>query len=136
MLGKTDLERGGILMTDGKRITYRDIMDLEREMMGAPELPREEREVKDRKEAVSLLNKGILAYLKKGYSIQAVVETVNAKFPEFEINESDVRKILPKVTRKKRAAAVKENSGAGKKPGESDGLYSGDGSWDGSNRAN
>jgi hypothetical protein len=91
-------------MTDGKRVTYRDIMDLEREMMGAPELPKEEREVKDKKEAVSLLNKGILAYLKKGYSVQAVVETVNAKFPEFEIAESDVRKILPKVTRKKRAA--------------------------------
>jgi hypothetical protein len=104
MLGKTDLERGGILMTDGKRVTYRDIMDLEREMMGAPELPKEEREVKDKKEAVSLLNKGILAYLKKGYSIQAVVETVNAKFPEFGIDEADVRKILPKVTRKKRAA--------------------------------
>jgi hypothetical protein len=110
MLGKTDLERGGILMTDGKRVTYRDIMDLEREMMGAPELPKEEREVKDKKEAVSLLNKGILAYLKKGYSVQAVVETINAKFPEFEINESDVRKILPKVTRKKRSRTDSSNT--------------------------
>jgi hypothetical protein len=93
-------------MTDGKRVTYRDIMDLEREMMGAPELPKEKREVKDKKEVVSLLNKGILAYLKKGYSVQAVVETINAKFPEFEVTDSDVRKILPKVTRKKRAAKM------------------------------
>jgi hypothetical protein len=122
MLGKIDLERGGILMTDGKRVTYSDIMDLEREMMGAPELPKEEREVKDKKEIVSLLNRGILAYLKKGYSIQAVVETVNAKFPEFGIDDSDVRKILPKVTRKKRAAKTAPaaaNPNTGEKNSES-----------------
>jgi hypothetical protein len=122
MLGKTDLEKGGIRMTDGKRVTYRDIMDLEREMMGAPELPREEREVKDKKEIVSLLNRGILAYLKKGYSVQAVVETVNAKFPEFGIDEADVRKILPKVTRKKRAAKTAPaaaNPNTGEKNSES-----------------
>jgi hypothetical protein len=114
--------KGGIRMTDGKRVTYRDIMALEREMMGAPELPKEEREVKDKKEAVSLLNRGILAYLKKGYSIQAVVETVNAKFPEFGIDEADVRKILPKVTKKKRAAKTAPaaaNPNTGEKNSES-----------------
>jgi hypothetical protein len=59
-----------------------------------------------REEALSVLKKGILAYLKKGYSVQAVVETINGKFPEFEITDADVRKILPKVTRKKRAAST------------------------------
>ncbi|MDR0652611.1 MAG: hypothetical protein LBG12_04820 [Synergistaceae bacterium] len=49
---------------------------------------------------------------KKGYSIQAVVETINGKFPEFEIIDSDVRKILPKVTRKKRAPATPAKTGS------------------------
>jgi hypothetical protein len=34
----------------------------------------------------------MLSYLKKGYSIQAVVETVNGKFPEFGITDADVKK--------------------------------------------
>jgi hypothetical protein len=93
-------------MTEERKITYGDIMNLEKKLLDAPELPRAEQSVKDKKEAMSLLKKGILAYLKKGYSIQAVVETVNGKFPEFEVTDTDVRKILPKVTRKKRAAAV------------------------------
>jgi hypothetical protein len=91
-------------MTEEKRITYRDVLELERELLDAPELPKEEQDVKDKKEVLSVLKKGILAYLRKGYSVQAVVETINAKFPGFEITDSDVRKILPKVTRKKRAA--------------------------------
>jgi hypothetical protein len=90
-------------MADGREITYGDVMNLEKELLDAPELPKAEQSVKDKKEAMSLLRKGILAYLKKGYSIQAVVETVNGKFPEFEVSDADVRKILPKVTRKKRA---------------------------------
>ena len=93
-------------MADGKEITYGDVMNLERELLDAPELPRDEQSVKDKKEALPLLKKGILAYLKKGYSIQAVVETINGKFPEFEVTDADVRKILPKVTRKKRVAAA------------------------------
>jgi hypothetical protein len=92
-------------MPDGKKITYGDVMDLERELLDAPELPKEEQDIKDKKEVLSVLRKGILAYLRKGYSTQAVVETINDKFPEFEIADTDVRKILPKVTRKKRAAA-------------------------------
>ena len=93
-------------MADGRKITYKDIMGLEREMLEAPELPKEEQDITGKKEVMSVLRKGILAYLKKGYSIQAVVETINGKFPEFEISDSDVRKILPKVTRKKRAAVA------------------------------
>ena len=93
-------------MADGREITYGDVMNLEKELLDAPELPKAEQSVKDKKEALSLLRKGILSYLKKGYSIQAVVETVNRKFPEFEVTDADVRKILPKVTRKKRAAAA------------------------------
>jgi hypothetical protein len=122
MLGKTELERGGILMTDGKRVTYRDVMDLEREMMGAPELPEEEQDVKDGREVVPLLRKGILAYLRKGYSIQSVVETINSKFPEFEIADADVRKILPKVTRKKRAAKA-ASAAANPNTGEKNSEY-------------
>jgi hypothetical protein len=93
-------------MIGEKKITYGDVMNLEKELLDAPELPKAEQSVKDKKEALSLLKKGILAYLKKGYSIQAVVETINGKFPEFEITDADVRKILPKVTRKKRATAA------------------------------
>jgi hypothetical protein len=98
-------------MADGKKITYGDVMNLEREFLDAPELPQAEQSVKDKKEALSVLKKGILAYLKKGYSVQAVVETINGKFPEFEITGADVRKILPKVTKKKRATTttVKKN---------------------------
>ncbi|MDR0652566.1 MAG: hypothetical protein LBG12_04570 [Synergistaceae bacterium] len=84
--------------------------------------------MKDKKEALSLLRKGILAYLKKGYSIQAVVETINGKFPEFEITDSDVRKVLPKVTRKKRAAETtptKTNNDPEKERRESGGDNSG-----------
>jgi hypothetical protein len=73
------------------------------------------------KEALPLLKKGILAYLKKGYSIQAVVETVNGKFPEFGIADADVRKILPKVTRKKRTAVPAKTDGDENKGHESDG---------------
>jgi hypothetical protein len=101
-------------MADEKRVTYRDVMNLERELLDAPELPKEEQDVKDKKEALSILKKGILAYLKKGYSIQAVVETINVKFPGFEITDADVRKILPKVTRKKREASTKTNDSPGK----------------------
>ena len=91
-------------MLGERKITYRDVMDLEREMLEAPELPKEEQDITGKKEVISVLRKGILAYLKKGYSIQAIVETINGKFPEFEITDSDVRNVLPKVTRKKRAA--------------------------------
>jgi hypothetical protein len=99
-------------MAGERKITYWDVMNLEKELLDAPELPKAEQSVKDKKEALSVLRKAILAYLKKGYSIQAVVETVNGKFPEFEITDADVRKILPKVTRKKRAAVapVKTNN--------------------------
>ena len=93
-------------MTGGRKVTYGDVMNLEKDLLDAPELPKSGQGVKDKKEALSVLKKGILAYLKKGYSIQAVVETVNGKFPEFEVTDADVRKILPKVTRKKRAAAA------------------------------
>jgi hypothetical protein len=112
--------KGGIEMAENKRITYRDVMDLEQEMLEAPELPKEEQDIKDKKEALSVLKKGILAYLRKGYSIQAVVETINGKFPEFEITDSDVRKILPKVTRKKRVvpATTKTNDSQKGKGGE------------------
>jgi ribosomal protein L13 len=91
-------------MAEGRKITYKDVMNLEREMLKAPELPKEEQDITGKKEVMSVLRKGMLAYLKKGYSIQAVVETVNGKFPEFGISDADVRKMLPKVTRKKRAA--------------------------------
>jgi hypothetical protein len=64
-------------MTEERKITYGDIMNLEKKLLDAPELPRDEQSVKDKKEALSLLRKEILAYLKKGYSIQAVVETIN-----------------------------------------------------------
>jgi hypothetical protein len=103
-------------MAEDKRITYKDVMDLERELINAPVLLKEEQDVKDKKEALSVLKKGILVYLRKGYSIQAVVETINNKFPQFEIADADVRKILPKVTKKKRApkkAATSANSDAG-----------------------
>jgi hypothetical protein len=89
-------------MTELKKITYGDVMNLERELLDAPELPKAEQSIGDKKETLSVLRKGILAFLKKGYSIQAVVETINGKFPELEITDLDVRKILPKVTKKKR----------------------------------
>jgi hypothetical protein len=121
-------------MPDRKKITYGDVMNLEREMLDAPELPKEEQDITDKKEIMSVLRKGILAYLKKGYSIQAVVETINAKFPGFEITDMDVRKILPKVTRKKRAAAknTKTNENKGE---QSDGSNFGNESGTDSRRA-
>jgi hypothetical protein len=106
MDGKIARSGGDVRMTDGKKITYKDVMDLERELLDAPELPKAEQSVKDKKEALSVLKKGILTYLKKGYSIQSVIETINGKFPDFEITDADVRKILPKVTKKKRTAVV------------------------------
>ena len=69
-------------------------------------MPKDGQSTQYKKEALPLLKKGVLAYLRKGYSIQAVVEAVNGKFPEFEVTDADVRKILPKVASKKRAAAA------------------------------
>jgi hypothetical protein len=127
---------GGIRMADERKITYKDVMDLEREMFEAPELPKEEQDITGKKEVMSVLRKGILAYLKKGYSIQAVVETINGKFPEFEIADSDVRKILPKVTRKKRAATSPAKTNNTKNKGlESNGGNSGNKSGTGSRNA-
>jgi hypothetical protein len=113
-------------MMDEKRVTCREVMDLEREMLEAPELPKEEQDIKDKKEALSVLKKGILAYLKKGYSIQAVVKTINVKFSGFEITDTDVRKILPKVTRKKRAASAKTNNSTAKAANPNEGNYGGE----------
>jgi hypothetical protein len=121
-------------MPDGKKITYGDVINLERELLDAPELPKEEQDITDKKEIMSVLRKGILAYLKKGYSIQAVVETINGKFPGFEITDSDVRKILPKVTRKKRAAAKPAKTN-GNKGEQSDGSNFGNESGTDSRRA-
>jgi hypothetical protein len=89
-------------------------------------LPKAEQSIEDKKEALSVLRKGILAYLKKGYSIQAGVETINGKFPDFEITDADVRKILPKVTRKKRAATAQAKTNNTENKGqEPDGYNSG-----------
>jgi hypothetical protein len=121
-------------MAEERKVTYGDVMNLEREMLDAPELPKEEQDITGKKEIMSVLRKGILAYLKKGYSIQAVVETIHAKFSGFGITDADVRKILPKVTRKKRAAAkpVKTNENKG---GQSDGSNFGNESGTDSRRA-
>jgi hypothetical protein len=46
-------------MTGERKITYGDVMNLEKELLDAPELPKAEQSVKDKKEAISLLKKGI-----------------------------------------------------------------------------
>ena len=113
-------------MTGERKITYGDVINLEKELLDAPELPKAEQSIEDKKEALSILRKGILAYLKKGYSIQAVVETITGKFPEFEITDADVRKALPQVTRKKRAAAAPAKTNTPENTGrESEGDNSG-----------
>jgi hypothetical protein len=38
---------GAIRMAKERKITYKDVMDLERELLDAPELPKEEQGVKD-----------------------------------------------------------------------------------------
>jgi len=85
----------------------KDLMDFENELLNAKEAPKEQQPVEDKKAALILIKKGILAYLKKGYSVQAVFERINEKFPAFGITREDVKKILPKVTKKKRAASAK-----------------------------
>ena len=43
-------------MTEERKITYGDIMNLEKKLLDAPKLPRAEQSVKDKKEALSLLS--------------------------------------------------------------------------------
>jgi hypothetical protein len=97
-------------MKEGNMARLKELDDFRRELESAPELPKGERLVEDKGEIMGVLKKSILAYLKKGYPIQAAAEKLNEKFPVYGITEGDVRKLLPKVTKKKRKPATSQNS--------------------------
>jgi hypothetical protein len=88
----------------------KDLMDFEQELINAPELPKEQIRVTDKAKALSLIKKGILAYLKKGHSVREVYERFNEKFPAYRITEDEVKKYVRKVTKKKTTTTVKNNS--------------------------
>jgi hypothetical protein len=96
-------------MKEGK-IRLKELEDFKMELESAPEIPKEERLVEDKNEIMGVLKKSILAYLKKGYSVQAAAEKLSEKFPVYGITEADVRKLLPKVTKKKRRSAQTQNN--------------------------
>jgi hypothetical protein len=97
-------------MKEGGMARLKELEDFRRELESAPELPKEERLVEDKGEIIGILKKSILAYLKKGYSVQAAAEKLSEKFPVYGITEGDVRKLLPKVAKKKRKPAASQNS--------------------------
>jgi hypothetical protein len=97
-------------MKEGGMARLKELDDFRRELESAPELPKEERIVEDKGEIIGILKKSILAYLKKGYSVQTTAEKLSEKFPVYGITEGDVRKLLPKVAKKKRKPTTSQNS--------------------------
>ena len=92
-----------IKKTYGEKIIlkYRDIDAILDDISNAPEVSREEKEIRGKKELMKALSKGILSMLKKGYSVKATTNFINEKLSPASITESDVKQYLPKVTRKK-----------------------------------
>jgi hypothetical protein len=107
-----------IKKTPGEKIIlkYGDIDAILDDISNAPEISREEKEIRGKKELMKALSKGILSMLKKGYSVKATTNFINEKLSPASITESDVKQYLPKVTRKKlskrkSSSAIKADDG-------------------------
>jgi hypothetical protein len=84
-------------------ITYGDIQNMSQELLNAPELPKEQKFITGGKGQIfELLKDGIIEYLKKGYSTLAATQFINEKLPSVNLTETDIRSLLPFVTKKRK----------------------------------
>jgi hypothetical protein len=98
-----------------KTLRYGDIDTILKDISDMPEVSRDEKEIKGKDEIIKALEKGILSMLRKGYSIKATMEFLNERLSPYTVNEAEVKKLLRKVTTKKKTPNTKSASKSKKK---------------------
>ena len=98
------------LEDEAKVLKYGDLDTILKDISEMPEISREKKEVKSKDEIIKALEKGILAMLRKGYSIKATTDYLNEKLSPYTVNEAEVKKLLRKVTAKKKTSGTKPAS--------------------------
>lgn len=93
---------------EDKVLKYGDIDIILKDIFAMPEVSREEKEVKNKNEVIKAIEKGILSMLKKGYSIKATTDFFNKRLSPYSITETEVKKLLRKVTEKKKTSSKKK----------------------------
>jgi hypothetical protein len=93
-----------------KILNYKLINDILNDMDNAREPSPEEREITGKVKILKALKKGILSMLKKGYSVKATANFINAKVSPYVVSEAEIRKFLSEVTSKKKVSKVKKIS--------------------------
>ena len=106
---------------EAKALKYGDLDTILKDISDMPEVSREQKEVKKKDEIIKALEKGILSMLRKGYSIKATTDFLNGRLSPYTVNETEVKKLLRKVTTKKKTSATKQESkGKKKEPASSE----------------
>ena len=101
---------------EAKGLKYGDLDTILKDMSEMPEVSREEKEVKSKDEIIKALEKGILTMLRKGYSIKATTDFLNERLSPYSVNEAEVKKLLRKVTAKKKPSGTKPDVKGKKEP--------------------
>lgn len=98
-------------------LTYKDLEDLNEQIVAAPELPLHERNVESRPEVLEYLKKSIILMNKRGYSADAITEFINKNQGAYVFKRKEINKILAekapadtgtKATGKKRGRKPKQ----------------------------
>jgi hypothetical protein len=98
-----------------KTLKYSDLDAILEDISEMPEVSREQKEVKRKDEIIKALEKGILSMLRKGYSIRATTDFLNERLSPYSVSEAEVKKLLRKVTEKKKTSSAKSASKGKKK---------------------
>ena len=101
---------------EAKALKYGDLDTILKDISEMPEVSREEKEVKSKDEIIKALEKGILTMLRKGYSIKATTDFLNERLSPYSVNEAEVKKLLRKVTEKKKPSGTKLDVKGKKEP--------------------
>jgi hypothetical protein len=80
-----------------KSITHGDINNIVKKLVKAPNAPQDEQYIKSKAELLEALKLGIVAYLKKGYSVKAAVDFINTELTFYKVTEAEIKKYLPLV---------------------------------------
>ena len=105
---------------EAKALKYGDLDTILKDISEMPEVSREEKEVKSKDEIIKALEKGILTMLRKGYSIKATTGFLNERLSPYSVNEAEVKKLLRKVTAKKKPSGTKPDVKVKKEPASSE----------------
>jgi hypothetical protein len=103
-----------------KALNYKIINDMINDMDNAKEPAPEEIEISGKVKILKALKKGILSMLKKGYSVKATANFINAKVSPYVVSEVEIRKLLSKVTLRKKVSKTKNISSVKKANEEED----------------